>query len=100
MGKVYDDTSEPRSESIDALSSGRCGSCGGKIDRLNICLTDHKAMWEFPNHGNLIDGSCGFAIGITCDACADARISPKEVVELRDGQIVYHAVESLNPGAN
>ena len=74
----------------------RCGACGGKIGRrLNIVSLRYRATWDYPCSGNVITGTDHEACAVLCDRCIDAKATIKEAIEMRDGQPVYHALETL-----
>lgn len=83
----------------------RCGACGGKIGRINVVTVHRRATWPYPSSGNLypssgnlITGDDHRAVGFMCDSCVDEGLGTKklrEVVEWRDGEVVYHPIDSL-----
>lgn len=78
------------------LRSARCGACGRPIgQRLNLVEIDRRPTWKYPRSENLITRDGPRATAVCCDACAEGAATIHEVVELREGEIVYHALETL-----
>lgn len=73
----------------------RCSACQGKISRINLVQLDRLATWEYPVCGNVVTGEQGRAVAILCGPCADGRREVKEAVEFREGEVVYHPIETL-----
>lgn len=83
-------------DGLDVLRQARCGACGGKVGGiLNLTALDRRPMWDFPSGGNVASGWGPCAMAVVCDDCIETKREIVEVVELRDGEIFYHAVEAL-----
>jgi len=74
----------------------RCGACGGKIGRVNLCALNRRATWKYPVSGNVISGDEGRAVAVLCDACIDSRRGIREAIEITDQQVHYHPVGELD----
>lgn len=87
-------------ETEEIAAKCRCGACGGKIGRLNLCQLDRLALWEYPVGGNVLTGEDRRAIAVLCDACVDGVIDVsgiREAVEFAGDEVFYHPVEELEP---
>lgn len=85
-------------DNLELLGTARCGACHGKVERVNLLSLRHLATWRFPTHGNVLTGESGGAVAVVCDACIDHGGAVKEAVEVLDGRIVYHPIDTLAEG--
>lgn len=83
--------------STQLLRTARCGCCAGKVDRFHLLHVRRWAQWPAPTASNIKTGEHGLAVAVLCQACAEARSEPVEVIEIREGQLVYHPCRDLVP---
>lgn len=89
----------------NVISNGKCCSCEKPLAQsqfINVVALDRKASWPYPTGGNVLTGESGNALGFVCDQCVEiSNDAPapkvKFAVEFKDGELVYHDVNQLQP---
>ena len=78
---------------IEALRKCPCCACSMALTGfVNIVITTHPQHWKYPQAGNALTGERHGASAILCDKCIEAKAEIKNLVELRNGEVILHPV--------
>ena len=86
-------TTNPDPGPIGALRKCPCCACGSTPNQhVNIVLTRHLQTWKYPQGQNIPTGERHGAPAILCDQCIESKAEIKNLVELKDGEVILHPV--------
>jgi hypothetical protein len=89
---------------MEELLKAKCCVCEKPMKSsrsMNVVILEKKPTWDYPIVGNVLYDVPDKATATVCDSCIDRFNDPKDVkyikwaVELRKGEVIYHAVETL-----
>lgn len=93
-------TTNDAPDPIEALCKCPCCACSMALTGfVNMVITTHPQQWKYPQAGNVLTGERHGAIAILCDKCIKAKVEIKNLVELRNGEVILHPVGEKEPTA-